>query len=58
VKNTKNIECLKLAIKAQDLDVEYYINEARSLIRELRSSRADRHYCYEKIRHLNDLMEY
>jgi hypothetical protein len=59
MKDTKEIDCLKEAIKEQHLDINYYVEEARSIVRELESEGPiHRDYVYEKIKHLKELEDY
>jgi len=54
-KLTEDIVYLDEAIKKQGLDVNYWINAALSIARELKQGEASRSYIYEKIRHLEEL---
>ena len=58
IKNTKQITDLKEAIKAQDLNVGYYIGQAQGIISELKKDVSHRDYIYEKIRNLKELEEF
>lgn len=58
LKNTKDIENFREAIKAQDLNIDYFIETAESIARELRKDHPHRSYVYEKINVLAKLKEY
>lgn len=56
-KDTKDIGNLRTAIKEQHLDIQYFIDLAESIARELRKEHPHRSYVYEKINALKGLEE-
>lgn len=58
MKDTKNIQDIKKAIKAQGLNVEYYVCMAKSIVRELEKEQSDRGYVYDKLNKLKELEKF